>query len=65
MNRSVIEKREYQKPIVDMTAIEIESQLLAGTGTNEFEGGSKPADEGNPIGDAKRNFFDEQNIDQS
>lgn len=60
MNRSIIKKREYQRPIVNMTAIEMESQLL--TGTNEFHGGNKPAKEGDPIGDAKRNFFDEQNM---
>mgnify|MGYP000041501590 FL=1 len=60
MNRSIIKKREYQRPIVNMTAIEMESQLLAGT--NEFHGGNKPAEEGDPIGDAKRNFFDEQNM---
>lgn len=63
MNKRDIKKREYNKPFVGMTVIEMEAQLLAGSnnnGGNKFTGGNKPADEGPQIGDAKDGFFDDE-----
>jgi len=61
MNKKDIKKREYNKPFVGMTVIEMEAQLLAGSDKNgHFNGGSNPAEDGGSFGDAKENFFDEE-----
>lgn len=63
MNKKDFKKREYNKPFVGMTVIEMETLMLTGSkgnGGNKFEGGNKPADEGPEIGDAKGGLFDEE-----
>ncbi len=51
------EKREYSKPFVSITGIEIEGQMLS---NSPFDGQNKPATEGSQIGDAKGSYFYEE-----
>ena len=60
MKKTNFKRREYKKPFVGMTVIEMEAQLLAGSDKNgHFKGGNNSA-EGGTISDAKDSFFDEE-----
>lgn len=61
MKKTDFKRREYKKPFVGMTVIEMEAQLLAGSDKNgHFEGGNKSAEDGGSFGDAKESYFDEE-----
>ncbi len=61
MKKTNFKRREYKKPFVGMTIIEMEAQLLAGSDKNgQFNGGNNPAEDGGTISDAKDSFFDEE-----
>lgn len=51
------ERREYSKPFVSITGIEIEGQMLS---NSPFEGHNNPAIEGPQISDAKGSYFYEE-----
>lgn len=61
MKKTNFKRREYKKPFVGMTVIEMEAQLLAGSDKNgHFNGGNNSAEDGGIISDAKDSFFDEE-----
>ncbi len=61
MKKTNFKRREYKKPFVGMTVIEMEAQLLAGSDKNgHFEGSNNPAEDGGAFGDAKGSYFDEE-----
>ena len=58
MKKTNFKRREYKKPFVGMTVIEMEAQLLAGSDKNGHS--NNPAEDGGTISDAKDSFFDEE-----
>ena len=61
MKKTNFKRREYKKPFVGMTVIEMEAQLLAGSDKNgQFNGGNNPAEDGVTISFANDSFFDEE-----